>query len=459
MVRYLSRCWYGNGAGAAPLPQMGANLGLHTEEARRPIGVSSLRGLGPGADGGGGGGGERAPPAALPVRCDPCSMSGTTCGKVAEWMQSHATQQLLDHIWCPGWDKQRLQEPDQEKGRFFVGVYGHTVVICPFQDEEEEPAQERKARRRSRKRRGRGKLQQQQQPQQQQEIGEDGWEVYIVNLVAELCPGCGAYGHTLAICPTQYEEGEYLLVPSQPLWENSFPLPAPPADDECLLVPPQPPWEDCLPLPPPPAEGKYLLVPPQPPWEDCLPLPAPPAEGEYLLVPSQPPWENSLPLPPPPAEGEYLLVPSPPPPAEGEYLLVPSPPPPAEGEYLLVPPPPSWEGLLLPCLALPKDACHASPGAACGSASPGEPPVTGYEGEVELPLPPPWREAPLPSSPPEGPLLLPSPPEGPLLLPSPPEGQLLLPSPPEGPLLLLLPSPPEGPDSPGVATNTVAGAA
>ncbi|MGH0128881.1 UNVERIFIED_CONTAM: hypothetical protein FKN15_036318 [Acipenser sinensis] len=25
----------------------------------------------------------------------------------------------------------------------------------------------------------------------------------------ELCPGCGAYGHTLAICPTQYEEVEH----------------------------------------------------------------------------------------------------------------------------------------------------------------------------------------------------------------------------------------------------------
>ncbi|MGH0170885.1 UNVERIFIED_CONTAM: hypothetical protein FKN15_067560 [Acipenser sinensis] len=192
-------------------------------------------------------------------------------------------------------------------------------------------------------------------------------------------------------------EGEYLLVPS----------PSPPAEDEYLLVPSPPLWEDCLPLPLPPAEGKYLLVPSQAPWEDSLPLPPSPAEGEYLLVPS-PSWEDCLPLPPPPAEGEYLLVPS--------------PPPPAEGEYLLVPPPPSWEGLLLPCLAPPKDACHASPGAACGSASPGaacgsalpgEPPVTGYKGEVELPLPPPWPGAPLQSSPPEGPLLLPSPPEGP----------------------------------------------
>ncbi|MGH0147175.1 UNVERIFIED_CONTAM: hypothetical protein FKN15_041512 [Acipenser sinensis] len=48
--------------------------------------------------------------------------------------------------------------------------------------------------------------------------------------------------------------------------------------------------------------------------------------------------------------------------------------------------------------------CSASPGAACCSASPGDPPATGNEGEVELPLPPPWPGAPLPSSPPEGPL-------------------------------------------------------
>ncbi|MGH0142356.1 UNVERIFIED_CONTAM: hypothetical protein FKN15_075861 [Acipenser sinensis] len=111
------------------------------------------------------------------------------------------------------------------------------------------------------------------------------------------------------------------------------------------------------------------------------------------------------------------------------------------------------------CLAPPRDAtsgspgtacCFTSPGAACCSASPVEPSVTGYEGEVELPLPPPWPGALLPSLPLEGPLLLPSPVEGPLLLPSPPEGPLLL-SPPEGPLLL--PSPREGPASPEVATS------
>ncbi|MGH0114534.1 UNVERIFIED_CONTAM: hypothetical protein FKN15_020445 [Acipenser sinensis] len=125
-----------------------------------------------------------------------------------------------------------------------------------------------------------------------------------------------------------------------------------PAEGEFLLVPSLTPWEDCVSLPPPAAEGEFLLVPPQLPWEDCLPLPPPPAEGEYLLVP---------PLPPPPAEGEYLLVP---PQLPWEDCL-PLPPPPAESEYLLVPPPPPWEGLLLPCLASPKDACLVPPKDAC----------------------------------------------------------------------------------------------
>ncbi|MGH0134171.1 UNVERIFIED_CONTAM: hypothetical protein FKN15_016622 [Acipenser sinensis] len=41
---------------------------------------------------------------------------------------------------------------------------------------------------------------------------EDGsWELFLKGLAAELCPGCGAYGHTVAICPTQYEEEELPL--------------------------------------------------------------------------------------------------------------------------------------------------------------------------------------------------------------------------------------------------------
>ncbi|MGH0190595.1 UNVERIFIED_CONTAM: hypothetical protein FKN15_047978 [Acipenser sinensis] len=195
------------------------------------------------------------------------------------------------------------------------------------EDEEEEPAQERKAGRRSRKRRGRGKLQQQQQ--QQEEIGEDGWEVYIMNIVVELCPSCG---HTLAICPMQYDEGERERPEprrggahassaqkggspcvQRPEGENlrshsprggrpTGPEPRPPAAEEEYLLP--------LPLPPPPAEGEYLLVPSLPLWENSLPLPPSPAESECLLVPPQLLWEDCLPLPAPPAAGEYLLVPS-----------------------------------------------------------------------------------------------------------------------------------------------------
>ncbi|MGH0123054.1 UNVERIFIED_CONTAM: hypothetical protein FKN15_047464 [Acipenser sinensis] len=80
-----------------------------------------------------------------------------------------------------------------------------------------------------------------------------------------------------------------------------------PAEGEYLLVPPPPLWEDCVSLPPSPAEGEFPLVPPLPPWEDCVSLPPPPTDGEYLLVPPPPPWEDCWYLPPPPADGEYLL--------------------------------------------------------------------------------------------------------------------------------------------------------
>ncbi|MGH0161482.1 UNVERIFIED_CONTAM: hypothetical protein FKN15_047138 [Acipenser sinensis] len=32
------------------------------------------------------------------------------------------------------------------------------------------------------------------------------WELFLERLAEELCPGCGAYGHTLAMCPTQFED-------------------------------------------------------------------------------------------------------------------------------------------------------------------------------------------------------------------------------------------------------------
>ncbi|MGH0119727.1 UNVERIFIED_CONTAM: hypothetical protein FKN15_058680 [Acipenser sinensis] len=44
-----------------------------------------------------------------------------------------------------------------------------------------------------------------------QEEEDDSWELFLKGLAAELCPGCGAYGHTVAICPTQYAEEELPL--------------------------------------------------------------------------------------------------------------------------------------------------------------------------------------------------------------------------------------------------------
>ncbi|MGH0152174.1 UNVERIFIED_CONTAM: hypothetical protein FKN15_047486 [Acipenser sinensis] len=314
-----------------------------------------------------------------------------------------------------------------------------------------------------------------------------------VVVVDEWCPGCGEFGHTVAICPTQYQgeerkvrrrqrgntdleweepelplhgalltsgilldKGAFLLV-TPPPWENCEPLPPPPAEGEYLLVPPPPPWEDCESLPPPPPEGEFLLVPPPPPWEDDMSLPPPPAEGEFLLVPPPPPWEDDMSLPPPPAEGEFLLVPPPPPweddmslpppPAEGEFLLVPPPPPweddmslpppPAEGEFLLVPPPPPWED----DMSLPPPPAE------------GEfllvPPPPPWEDDMSLPPPPAEGEFLLVPPPPpwEDDMSLPPPPaEGEFLLVPPPppwEDDMSLPPPPaEGEFLLVPPPPP-----------------
>ncbi|MGH0192564.1 UNVERIFIED_CONTAM: hypothetical protein FKN15_018534 [Acipenser sinensis] len=93
----------------------------------------------------------------------------------------------------------------------------------------------------------------------------------------------------------EWEEPEH----PAPEWEKpERPQPRyPPAEGEYLLIPPPPPWEDCVSLPPLPAEGEFLLVPPPPPWEDYLPLPAPPAEEECLLVPPPPPEKEEQELP------------------------------------------------------------------------------------------------------------------------------------------------------------------
>ncbi|MGH0175252.1 UNVERIFIED_CONTAM: hypothetical protein FKN15_068430 [Acipenser sinensis] len=122
----------------------------------------------------------------------------------------------------------------------------------------------------------------------------------------------------------------------------------------------------------------------------------PPALTPLSEEPAAPPEGNEQLFPPPPPEGDELLFPLPPS-EELEWAL----PPVANREEELWPLPPWPEVPAL--LATPKDAC---------SASPWEPPVAEYEGEVALPLPPSWPGAPLPSSPPEGPLP-PSPPKGP----------------------------------------------
>ncbi|MGH0120659.1 UNVERIFIED_CONTAM: hypothetical protein FKN15_068234 [Acipenser sinensis] len=229
--------------------------------------------------------------------------------------------------------------------------------------------------------------------------------------------------------------GEEALLPSQPEGEEPL-LPSQPEGEEAL-PPSQPEGEE--PLPPSQPEGEEALPPSQTEGEEPLPPSQP--EGEEPLLPSAPsPPSPPSPPPslPPQARGEEQELPlSPAPPTEGGCLLG-SPPSPSSPPLSL--PPPGAEHRELPLSPPPpKDASLAPPKDACCSASPGtgffSPQDTRYEGEVELPLPPLWPGAPLPSSPPEGPLLLPSPPEGPLLLPSPPEGPLLLPSPPAGPLL------------------------
>ncbi|MGH0125907.1 UNVERIFIED_CONTAM: hypothetical protein FKN15_026456 [Acipenser sinensis] len=54
--------------------------------------------------------------------------------------------------------------------------------------------------------------QQKRQQQQQQLPPGDVCPIYIVD---EWCPGCGEFGHTVAICPTQYQGEEWTAQASQ----------------------------------------------------------------------------------------------------------------------------------------------------------------------------------------------------------------------------------------------------
>ncbi|MGH0174002.1 UNVERIFIED_CONTAM: hypothetical protein FKN15_069679 [Acipenser sinensis] len=175
-----------------------------------------------------------------------------------------------------------------------------------------------------------------------QEEADDNWEFFLKRLAAELCPGCGAYGHTVAIYPTQtegrrrrqrvrkaWEEEEWctqcmhygheehhcpeVLQDTDLEWEEPE-CPAPEWEEpEC----PASEWEEPqCPEPkrgesvhPEPKRGEWVRPEPKRGNAERPHSRYPPAEGEFLLVPPPPPWENCVSLPPPPAEGACLLVP------------------------------------------------------------------------------------------------------------------------------------------------------
>ncbi|MGH0118323.1 UNVERIFIED_CONTAM: hypothetical protein FKN15_048559 [Acipenser sinensis] len=164
------------------------------------------------------------------------------------------------------------------------------------------------------------KKQQKRRQQQQRPPGDVGPR-YVVD---EWCPGCGEFGHTVAICPTQYQEEVEPQPQEEDGWEallRSMGVPY------CCFICrevghfpancPLPPVRDLW-YPPTPAEGEFLLVPPPPTagaeqQELSLSPPQSPAEGEFLLVPPPPTagaeqQELSLSPPQSPAEGEFLLT-------------------------------------------------------------------------------------------------------------------------------------------------------
>ncbi|MGH0144228.1 UNVERIFIED_CONTAM: hypothetical protein FKN15_002643 [Acipenser sinensis] len=131
-------------------------------------------------------------------------------------------------------------------------------------------------------------------------------------VVDEWCPGCGEFGHTVAICPTQYQGEEWITQMVDWVYQEREGRERKvrrrrqrgDTDLERESVHPQPKREEpvrpqpkrgeaeCQQPTSPPAEGEFLLVPPPSPWEDWVSLPPPPAEGEFLLVPPPSPWED-----------------------------------------------------------------------------------------------------------------------------------------------------------------------
>ncbi|MGH0117697.1 UNVERIFIED_CONTAM: hypothetical protein FKN15_036877 [Acipenser sinensis] len=167
---------------------------------------------------------------------------------------------------------------------------------------------------------GRKSCRKQQKWQQQQQLppGDVG-PIYVVD---EWCPGCGKFGHTVAICPTQYQGEEWAAQASQDQVLRGRPqkreIPAAATKRESS-------WDDILQVVMHdcwcPICGEQGHSPLNCPLlsEGCLLHPFPPSEGECLLVPPPPPTAEKVDLlcPLPPAEGESLLVPSPPPPTTG----------------------------------------------------------------------------------------------------------------------------------------------
>ncbi|MGH0174093.1 UNVERIFIED_CONTAM: hypothetical protein FKN15_066963 [Acipenser sinensis] len=243
-----------------------------------------------------------------------------------------------------------------------------------------------------------GKKQQKRRQQQQRPPGDVGPR-YVVD---EWCPGCGEFGHTVAICPTQYQEEVEPQPQEEDGWEallRSMGVPY------CCFICrevghfpancPLPPVRDLW-YPPTPAEGEFLLVPPPPTagaeqQELSLSPPQSPAEGEFLLVP------------PPPAEGACLLVPPPsPPPAEGACLLVSRLQ--LEGEEALPPSQPEGEEALPPSAPSPPSPPSSPPSLPAQSPSQpeGEEDLPPSQPEGEEPLPPSAPSPPSPSSPTDG---------------------------------------------------------
>ncbi|MGH0162574.1 UNVERIFIED_CONTAM: hypothetical protein FKN15_043104 [Acipenser sinensis] len=323
-----------------------------------------------------------------------------------------------------------------------------------------------------------------------QEEADDNWELFLKGLAAELCPSCGAYGHTVAICPTQYEEEEELPLqksrgeepvrpvrrggasascvrrgeaespnpyffwegrggeaqaPQQPLFlllkgaQRRRPPPAlPPLSEEPAAPPALPPLLEEPAAPPalPPLSEEPAAPPALPPLseEPAAPPALPPLSEEQAVPPALTPLSEEPAAPPalPLLSEEPAAPPALP-------LLLEEPAAPPEGDKLLFPPPPlppEGDELLFP-LPPSEELEQALP------------PVAKREEEL-WPLPP-WPEVPALLATPKVAVLFAAPPEVAVLSAGPSEvsGLVPLPATPEtpgpAPAVPECPAPADGP--------------